>query len=692
MKKLIYSVFMLMASTTIIFGQNIVNPLEGIVTFYPIHYTGSAEIFVRSELADDIIIQYREKPNASLKSINLNQFGSFNVAYSKDDVEIYVIFDGKTLNSTPIVVPLNFDNSIEVSGILSQELKKYVSVENQNKPVNVLLAELIERKTIHEKEAISYAQQFFYDAVNKIPRGFNELDYIFNTARNSPKTSNSCWCRFVLGHSKTIRPYNPLFPEPETNIPTYTLTETDDAGGLWDRYAQWTQSSKGPARLTRLTMTGTHESHEYQRSDINQSIFSNGSAHVAQINFHFECLNEYFVPIRCECDKRMFVKYYFAAKHRIVNNRPSWLWSRGQNMGIEDYAIMLGQNGLNAPIQLIEAKRMRSFSANNHNWNPQFFNALTNLTATSILTYLQINSMDSTSNIADILANGSYSQLTNDIIAQINTPIFTSQGSTSQASNHTLNKEEVLLNNTVQIALEPNKPYTVFLSSAQYIGGRGYGKWNITGESATAFSLSAMVHNTANITPEVYFPNGCCSDKVGVFIVGSLADLAWANNNETSMRALASQLFSMFHPWNLPLQGNGLYTLPGQNMAHIIYTPPSSEDCAETIPGLILNDELESWTSKNVELGNIEPLEEIVLTLYPNPMNSSLFIKSSKELEIEILVFDITGKIIPTELNTFDSENNINEIVFRENIASGTYFVKIIHDGNLISTQKILKQ
>jgi hypothetical protein len=687
MKKITLSFLAVFAISVLSLSQNIINPLEGLVTFYPIQYLNDVEIFIKAETQEELSISYRSRNAPMSSTLLLNERGSFNVQKDAQDIEIYISANGKLLNDTPIIIPTTFDNSIEVSKSFGKALELYVEVEDQKIPINEYLKQLISSNKIHVKEAISYAQQFFYNAVGEIPRGGNELDYIFNRFKNSDKSNNSCWCNFILSHTRLVTPFDGLLA-PENNIPVYTEQHSVDIGGLYERRVDWIKHSRGPAINARLRMKGTHQSHQYERGQLSNT--TAGTENIAQITYHFQCSDSYLFPAKCECTKNLKTHFRYSVRHQIINFRPGWfVWSRGQNMGIEDFAIVLVQNGSNGPLQVLAANRMKSFSANNHNWNPQFFSNLVNLAGTAILTYLQINDLDSTGNVSSVVS-GNYSQLTQQIAALINTPIFTSEGSTSNASNHTLDDNYVLFNGFQDLILEPNKPLRLFLSGMNYMSGSGYGKWDIRGESWSAFGLSAIVMNNANISSQINVPNACCSDKVGVFIVGALDELQYQNIfSRNQMRAHASVLFSNNQPWpSLTMQGNGLYALPNQDMGHIIYTPLLG--CAETVPNIAPPDVLIQNETKSVSTDGENGFEEpIEIGLYPNPMHASLFVTFSREFNLNVLVIDAMGRIVPSDLKTVN--DNTHEVIFNKDVAPGTYFVRVFDGKTLISTHKIIK-
>jgi hypothetical protein len=73
------------------------------------------------------------------------------------------------------------------------------------------------------------------------------------------------------------------------------------------------------------------------------------------------------------------------------------------------------------------------------------------------------------------------------------------------------------------------------------------------------------------------------------------------------------------------------------------------------------------------EIGNIK--------VYPNPFNNTLNIETILDIEYEM--YDMTGKLVlSNSSNTIDTEN----------LSNGLYLLKIYHNKQLVSQQKIVKE
>lgn len=124
-------------------------------------------------------------------------------------------------------------------------------------------------------------------------------------------------------------------------------------------------------------------------------------------------------------------------------------------------------------------------------------------------------------------------------------------------------------------------------------------------------------------------------------------------------------------------------------MAHIIYSPISG--CAETVPNIKPSNDHESNITKNNLSEELIDNENIEITLYPNPINQTFYIKTNKDADLKIVVVDGTGRALDTEITKFDAFNHTRQIHFKKEISAGSYFVRIYHENILISTHKITK-
>jgi hypothetical protein len=79
-------------------------------------------------------------------------------------------------------------------------------------------------------------------------------------------------------------------------------------------------------------------------------------------------------------------------------------------------------------------------------------------------------------------------------------------------------------------------------------------------------------------------------------------------------------------------------------------------------------------------------VEEVVskqITVYPNPAEDELFIKSELQIK-KVEIYSLTGSLLL-------SENNFNEKISMRNFAAGVYLVKIYTDkGSVVS--KVVKK
>lgn len=80
---------------------------------------------------------------------------------------------------------------------------------------------------------------------------------------------------------------------------------------------------------------------------------------------------------------------------------------------------------------------------------------------------------------------------------------------------------------------------------------------------------------------------------------------------------------------------------------------------------------------------------DVQAKLYPNPNNGSftLAYDLKKNNDAEVLIYDVTGKVVyKTSLDNLDNMKQINT----NNLHNGIYFIQLIHDKNLLWTDKLI--
>ena len=86
---------------------------------------------------------------------------------------------------------------------------------------------------------------------------------------------------------------------------------------------------------------------------------------------------------------------------------------------------------------------------------------------------------------------------------------------------------------------------------------------------------------------------------------------------------------------------------------------------------------------------SVSLVDGVQAKLYPNPNNGSftLAYDLKKNNDAEVLIYDVTGKVVyKTSLDNLDNMKQINT----NNLHNGIYFIQLIHDKNLLWTDKLI--
>lgn len=697
MKKLL-SILSLMVVSFSYHSQNIVNSMEEVVNFYPIRYTDGMDIF--SNLSHDfefaLQLKYKVKGTNNFKYANFSNGKVLLSGFKLDDeVEIYVTTSNSIWNADePIFVSSAFDDVIEVSPIMSKRIGSYTSKEGQDKPIDVFFKELIEQNNIDVHEAISYAQQFYFEENNTIHRGKGALDEIFENAKRDRDDEvvnrYRCKCRYTLNRTGSAAPVgNPTNVDETTGIYQPILdTYMDNSSGNIFRMSL----EKGPAHLHRLLMSGSHGSSNYQHSTLGVSgnVNTQGAPNYARVAYNFTCLEE-FRPRECGCVKKVLFKYRYDVSHYLRGAKPSFFWSNGQEVGVEDFALIMARHG-NNQFEMIEGNRMRNHTTCTATWNLQFFMNLVDAAASALAIMADVMAPvgddEEEQSFWEILGNN-LSSLTNQAQNMISTPIINNSGGCQ-----IIQQNGTLLNGMREYELYPNKPVEFVMTTFTYIGGRGFGKWDLEARSLSNFAMSAIILPYAQSTwSTATDPFWCCSDKVGQYVLGSLGGPL----NEPNLRAFVGAHITTWSPWtNLSYNSaTGLPMLTQQNVGRVIWLNPN-EDCAETIPQNVINEEEEPI----YEDGEMDTKSTIVMQgnnqqvlMYPNPANDRVhfqFDGFSDEL-INIEVVDMMGRIVDSKNSIRLSDmSNIYSMGIKPGTNSGAYLVRVYANNSLVLLQRLI--
>jgi hypothetical protein len=86
---------------------------------------------------------------------------------------------------------------------------------------------------------------------------------------------------------------------------------------------------------------------------------------------------------------------------------------------------------------------------------------------------------------------------------------------------------------------------------------------------------------------------------------------------------------------------------------------------------------------------SVSLVDGVQAKLYPNPNNGSftLAYDLKKNNDAEVLIYDVTGKVVyKTSLDNLENMKQINT----NNLNNGIYFIQLIHDKNLLWTDKLI--
>ena len=105
--------------------------------------------------------------------------------------------------------------------------------------------------------------------------------------------------------------------------------------------------------------------------------------------------------------------------------------------------------------------------------------------------------------------------------------------------------------------------------------------------------------------------------------------------------------------------------------------------------GLVLVQGFQQGYTGGVTAINENLADILEANIYPNPVNSKLFVALSNEPEGECIVrcFDMTGRLV--DESNFDGSTRLTMDV--DELPQGAYFVKVYVDGKAIVNRKIMK-
>ena len=96
------------------------------------------------------------------------------------------------------------------------------------------------------------------------------------------------------------------------------------------------------------------------------------------------------------------------------------------------------------------------------------------------------------------------------------------------------------------------------------------------------------------------------------------------------------------------------------------------------------------WASNlgNPALGTQNFLSENNIALYPNPANTTITLNLQKNMEVDIRMFDVLGKLVIYQPDVFVSKEHTIDVSALNN---GIYFVRINSENGSV-TKKLIKE
>jgi len=128
-----------------------------------------------------------------------------------------------------------------------------------------------------------------------------------------------------------------------------------------------------------------------------------------------------------------------------------------------------------------------------------------------------------------------------------------------------------------------------------------------------------------------------------------------------------------------------------------IFIDEITENTDYTVSAVDIHEN-ESGMSESVQVSmplniidNLIPTEYVLMAAYPNPFNPITNITYSlpEYTNVQIVIFDLTGKQIASLINEFQSPGYHSINCNADNHPSGMYFVKMIA-GEYVNTQKLM--
>ncbi len=164
-------------------------------------------------------------------------------------------------------------------------------------------------------------------------------------------------------------------------------------------------------------------------------------------------------------------------------------------------------------------------------------------------------------------------------------------------------------------------------------------------------------------------------------ILGSASDPNWYNSSYHSIE----RPITVGKQWtgtDLSLKEYSYNLAALNNESNIVFRFVFASDQASNEEGVLIDN----FTIDATAILAVNEYEKNSLKVYPNPSNGNIFINRQSTQEMQVTVYDITGKLVYKKRNITDNNFYLN----LTNLETGLYFLKINEGNNQVSKKIII--